>query len=153
MDRDRTVGTGFRVDPAELATVADHLHDTAEDAVARARHEYVAAADDPAVIHRRRRGGGIGETLAAAPRLPDWLPDLDAAWQHQRAELVVATHAAAAALARTGSTYRDIDERLGAVLRRPHLPLRRPRQSGLDRAGLDRAHRTRTRPGRGGSRS
>ena len=116
MDRDSTLGPGFRVDPDELATVANQLHDTAENAIARARHEYTTAADDPAVNQRRRGRGGIGEALVAAPRLPKWLPDLDAAWQQQRADLIMATQAAAAAMTGTGSSYRDVDDRLGAGL-------------------------------------
>ena len=99
-----------------MATVANHLHDTAENAIARARHEYTTAADDPAVIQRRRGAGGIGEALVAAPQLPQWLPDLDAAWQQLRADLIMATRAAAAAMTRTGSSYRDLDDRLDVGL-------------------------------------
>ena len=116
MDRDSTLGPGFRVDPAELATVATHLQDTVEDAIARARHEYTSADNDPAVIQRRRGTGGIGEALVAAPRLPKWLPERDAAWQQQRADLVMATQAAASAMTRTASGYRDVDDRVGAGL-------------------------------------
>ena len=116
MDRDSTLSPGFRVDPDELATVASHLHDTAEDAIARARHEYTTAADDPAVIQRRRGNRRVGEALVAAPRLPKWLPDLDAAWQHQRADLIMATRTAAAGLVGTAASYRNVDDRLGAGL-------------------------------------
>ena len=129
MDRDSTLGPGFRVDPDELATVANHLHDTAEDAIARARQEYTTVADDPAVSRRRRGAGGIGEALVAAPQLPQWLPDLDAAWRQQRADLIMATGAAAAALAGTAAGYRDVDDRLGAGLDDLH-------HRGDDRAAL-----------------
>ena len=116
MDRSSTVGGGFGVDPAVLAGVANHLDGLAEDAVAGARHEYTAAAGGPAVLHQRRDQSGVGAALGAAlgasQRLPDWLPDRDAAWQQQRAGLVGATRAAAAALFGTASTYRDVEDRV-----------------------------------------
>ena len=128
MDRDSTASPELRVNSDELAVLADRLQDIAEDAIARARHEYIAAAGDPGVIHRRRGADGVGGAVVAAPRLPQWLPDLDAAWQHQRAALIRAARGAPVAVVGTAASFRDIDDHVRAGLSGID-----PHQDGRDR--------------------
>ena len=129
MDRDGTISPELRVNADELTILAHRLQDIAEEAIARARHEYIAAAGDPAVIHRRHGADGAGRNVVAAPRLPEWLPDLDAAWQHQRAALISAARGAPDAVVGTGASFRVVDDRVRAGL------------SGLDPHGDDRDRR------------
>ena len=157
MDRDSTVGTGFRVDPDELAALANHLHDAAEDAIARARHEYTAAADDPAVIQRRRSGGIGGRARRGATVAASGCPVSTRRGSGTGPTLITATRAAAAAVAGTAA---ELPRRRRPSRRRPLRPqpsrgrpatlgataLTGPRSTPPRRAGWTDGEWTRRRP-------